>query len=135
MSYYYYVDDVSTLDKEFCIEVKAFRSDGNGQSLNYPTFNKSTCKVKTWTKVSFTITLAENFASLMVFPWVRRNGTVWFSRPKLEKGNRATDYSPASSTYATKSEMELTSEQFKVTFPFSKQRKCKIQWRHESNCP
>ena len=117
MSYYYYVDDVSTLDNDFCFEVKANRSDGSSYYFSTCTaFNKSTCKVKTWTKVSFTVTLAENFASLMVYPWVKRNGTVWFSRPKLEKGNRATDYSPASSTYATKSEMELTSEQFKVTF-------------------
>ena len=36
-----------------------------------------------------------DLASLFVFPWVSRNGEVWFSEIKVEKGNKVTDFSVA----------------------------------------
>ena len=116
VSGYYYINDVSLLqDKKFSISLKG-KIGSNNPTLKDASFNKTNCKVKQWTKFSFTTTVDQNYDSLSLVCSLERNGVVWFSRLQVEEGDRATSYSPASTTYATKAEMELTSEQFKLTF-------------------
>ena len=116
VSGYYYVDNASLLeDKTFSISLKG-KTGSQNFVLKDISFDKTNCKVKQWTKFSFTTTVDQDYDSASLTCSLGKNGEVWFSRLQVEEGDRATSYSPASTTYATKSEMELTSEEFRLTF-------------------
>lgn len=95
-SCYYYIDDISKLDYGFAFEMKGKTSSGDVGIASYPTFIAATAVSKKWTKISYTFTINRNdLTSIFAYPWIKRNGIVWFADFKLEEGNQATSWSPA----------------------------------------
>lgn len=122
VSCYYYVEDASTIDGEFALEVKGIKEGATSDSsIGGATSLKSSNTVEgAWTKIKKTFTATEDYSNCFVYAWISRNGTVWFADFKLEKGNKATDWTPAPedvdssisavdakfASYSTTSEME-----------------------------
>ena len=96
VSGYYFVEDKSLLDGTFACELKGTKADGSGESSlgSYPSWNSSTAVEGKWTYFSYTVTTSVDFSRAYIFPWVQKNGTVWFSKIKVEEGNIATSWTP-----------------------------------------
>jgi hypothetical protein len=94
VSGYYFVENVSLLDGGFACELKGTKADGSGDvSLGaYPSWNKSTAVQGQWTYFKYTVKTTVEFSRVYIFPWVQKNGTVWFSKLKLEEGAEATEW-------------------------------------------
>lgn len=93
ISGYYFVENKSLLDGTFACELKGVTSDGAETALgSYPTWNKSSCVQGQWTYFSYTVTTAKEFKNAYIYPWVQKNGTVWFSKLKVEEGAEATEW-------------------------------------------
>lgn len=93
ISGYYFVENKSLLDGTFACELKGTTSDGAETALgSYPTWNKSSCVQGQWTYFSYTVTTAKQFKNAYIYPWVQKNGTVWFSKLKVEEGAEATEW-------------------------------------------
>ena len=95
VSGYYFVQDKNTLDSDFACELKGKLNDKDVSVCNYTRWNKNNCVQGQWTYFYYVATINQNVDSLCMFPWVQKNGTVWFAKFKVEKGNKATDWSPA----------------------------------------
>ena len=93
VSGYYFVENKSLLDGTFACEFKGTISDGAETALgSYPTWNSSSCVQGQWTYFSYTVTTAKEFKNAYIYPWVQKNGTVWFSKLKVEEGAEATEW-------------------------------------------
>ena len=94
VSGYYLVENVSLLDGGFACELKGAKADGSGEvSLGaYPSWNKSTAVQVKWTYFKYTVKTTVKFSRAYIFPWVQKNGTVWFSKLKVEEGAEATEW-------------------------------------------
>lgn len=94
VSGYYLVENVSLLDGGFACELKGTKADGSGDvSLGaYPSWNKSTAVQGQWTYFKYTVKTTVEFSRAYIFPWVQKNGTVWFSKLKVEEGAEATEW-------------------------------------------
>lgn len=94
VSGYYFVENVSLLDGGFACELKGAKADGSGEvSLGaYPTWNKSTAIQGQWTYFKYTVKTTVKFSRAYIYPWVQKNGTVWFSKLKVEEGAEATEW-------------------------------------------
>lgn len=93
ISGYYFVENKNLLDGTFACELKGVTSDGAETALgSYPTWNKSSCVQGQWTYFSYTVTTAKQFKNAYIYPWVQKNGTVWFSKLKVEEGVEATEW-------------------------------------------
>lgn len=93
ISGYYFIENKSLLDGTFACELKGVTSDGAETALgSYPTWNKSSCVQGQWTYFSYTVTTAKQFKNAYIYPWVQKNGTVWFSKLKVEEGAEATEW-------------------------------------------
>lgn len=94
VSGYYLVENVSLLDGGFACELKGAKADGSGEvSLGaYPSWNKSTAVQGKWTYFKYTVKTTVKFSRAYIFPWVQKNGTVWFSKLKVEEGAEATEW-------------------------------------------
>lgn len=94
VSGYYFVENVSLLDGGFACELKGTKADGSGDvSLGaYPSWNKSTAVQGQWTYFKYTVKTTVEFSRAYIFPWVQKNGTIWFSKLKLEEGAEATEW-------------------------------------------
>ena len=94
VSGYYLVENVSLLDGGFACELKGAKADGSGEvSLGaYPSWNKSTAVQGKWTYFKYTVKTTVKFSRAYIFPWVQKNGTVWFSKLKVEEGTEATEW-------------------------------------------
>lgn len=93
ISGYYFVENKNLLDGTFACELKGVTSDGAETALgSYPTWNKSSCVQGQWTYFSYTVTTAKQFKNAYIYPWVQKNGTVWFSKLKVEEGAEATEW-------------------------------------------
>lgn len=93
ISGYYFVENKSLLDGTFACELKGTTSDGAETALgSYPTWNSSSCVQGQWTYFSYTVTTAKEFKNAYIYPWVQKNGTVWFSKLKVEEGAEATEW-------------------------------------------
>ena len=96
VSCWYYVEDKSTFDSSIAIELKGRKvgasSDSGVAKLEVVTANIVEGK---WVRLVSTGKLTADFENIYAYPWVRRNGTAWFADIKLEKGNKATDWTPA----------------------------------------
>lgn len=94
MTVYAYVKDKSLLDSG--MEVRIYQRRANGAStlwgnLRYSLVNNS------WVKIQGTYTIDTNATSAVVNMQIVKNGTVWFSPVKVEKGSIATPWIPNSS--------------------------------------
>lgn len=80
-----YCEDLSAVDAGAKLELGLYNSGGSRVSANgrevLPT------KTNEWQCFSYTATIPAGVAFLQVYPFVRRNGTMWFSSPKLERGS------------------------------------------------
>ena len=86
----------STFDGNLALELKGYK-DGDTTSASVAlrvTVKKENLKGE-WTRISVTKTLENNWANCYVSAWVEKNGTAWFADFKLERGNKATDWTPS----------------------------------------
>ena len=96
LSYYYYVQDLSTFDSAIAIEVKAKIEGVSDVGIGIAYVPKNSIIEGKWTKISVTLTINKTGVSNpFVYLWLQRNGTAWFTNFKLEEGTIATDWTPA----------------------------------------
>ncbi|MGG7199345.1 carbohydrate binding domain-containing protein [Clostridium butyricum] len=114
-SCYYYIDDISKLDYGFAFEMKGKTSSGDVGIASYPTFIAATAVSKKWTKISYTFTINRNdLTSIFAYPWIKRNGIVWFADFKLEEGNQATSWSPAPEDVQAYTDTQISSAKSEI---------------------
>ena len=96
ISCWYYVGDKSTFNSTLCLELKG-KKVGDSSESNVTTSTVATGDIVQgkWTRLVRTTKLTSDYEYMYVYPWVKRNGTAWFADIKLEKGNKATDWTPA----------------------------------------
>jgi hypothetical protein len=99
MSCLYYVEDSSTVDEGIVVEIKGRVKGGStfqgGLMYAIRSSKNGTLVSKEWSKITGLAILNEDYEQLEILMYVLQNGKVWFAEPKLEKGNKATDWSPA----------------------------------------
>ena len=96
LSYYYYVQDLSTFDSAIAIEVKAKKEGLSDVGIGIAYIPKDSIIEGKWTKISVTLTInITDISNPFVYVWLQRNGTAWFTNFKLEEGTIATDWTPA----------------------------------------
>ena len=95
-SCWYYVEDASLIDNGFALELKGVKDGTTGASgIDTCSINKASVVTKKWTRMSKTVALTARWNEVVIRSHVVKNGTVWFTDFKLEKGNKVTDWSPA----------------------------------------
>ena len=89
-SCYIYVKDTSTLDSNGVrLEVK---DNVNQNIIAHTGLTASEITNNKWTRLTVTFTAAEDYKNCYIFGFVARNGTAWFNRFQLEKGNKVTEW-------------------------------------------
>lgn len=80
---------------------------GTGASGNVYLFDMALNSLETdkWVYFSATAQVPSNFSSGMIFPHIEKNGKFKLANLKLEKGNKATDWSPAPEDMASVSDV------------------------------
>lgn len=96
VSFWYYIEDKSTIDTTIAVELKGKNASGGHIGTgSYWSATKNTVVEKKWTYVSYTFTpTSSDLDKLFIYPWIKRNGTVWFARFKVERSNKATPWCP-----------------------------------------
>lgn len=125
ISCYYYIEEISTIDEEFSFEIKGTMEGTTSETTIVRAgdgLNSSKAVEGVWTKIEKTCTLKNNYHNCQAYAWVSKNGTVWFADFKLEKGTKATDWTPAPEdvdakfvNYSTTTEMESAIELSKTS--------------------
>lgn len=99
VSFWYYIEDKNTIDTTIAVELKG--KNASGDHINAGSCwsaTKDTVVEKKWTYVSYTFTpTLSDLDKLFIYPWIKRNGTVWFARFKVERSNKATPWCPHTS--------------------------------------
>lgn len=90
VSCYYYINDTSTLDYGLGIAVKGTNTSGSVVEIAGTTVTELVSKK--WVRIHKTFTLSSTYTGCYIFAYVKRNGTAWFNRFQLEKGNKLTDW-------------------------------------------
>ena len=86
----------STFDATLALEVKGFRGNSTTSQTILMRVSVPIDGLKEdWTQISQTKTLDADWNGCYVSAWVEKNGTAWFTDFKLEKGNKATDWTPS----------------------------------------
>ena len=94
-SLWYYVADKKTFNSEFRLELKGKKTGASGESGIADTMIAASNLVQgAWTKVTVTATTRESWEYLFIYPWVKRNGTIWITELQVEEGPLATLWSP-----------------------------------------
>ena len=94
MSCWYYIEDKSTFDENFGLELKGKKEGGDVTFLGVSVV-PDVMENGVWKKIVTTGTTDCHWKYLYVFPWVAKNGTVYVTDLKVEYGNKATDWTPA----------------------------------------
>lgn len=69
--------------------------DKNDNPLSSKGINLVCMQTRVWYYAHFSAIAPANTAKVKFFAWVRRNGTLWLAKPKLEFGNIPTQWSPS----------------------------------------
>ena len=94
VSCWYYVEDKSTFDDSFGLELKGKIGELDRVFIGVGTYS-SQMENGVWKKIVATSTTDCHWDSLYIYPWVAKNGTVYVTDIKVELGNKATDWTPA----------------------------------------
>lgn len=110
VSFMYLVKDKSKLDSGFSVEAKGRNISGTPVSIGgYRMIQADSIIENQWTKYVYTFKLTNKEAvTIDIFPWVRRNGDVWITNIKFERGTKATDWIPASEDLESRIESNTT---------------------------
>ena len=143
VSAYIYSPDWTAMDHNVTCSMSLSKGDKNRQNYaNWVLFSKNHGDEKygpdvqadrplesgKWLKVSMTFTLDQatltsgtgtfdDNTHMYVTFWLRRNGDFRFYAPKLEWGNKATDWSPHPEEFEAGTNVLITKDQFKVKTP------------------
>ena len=90
VSCYYYINDISTLDYGLAIAVKGTNTSGSVVEIAGTTVTELVSKK--WVRIHKTFTLTNTYTGCYISAYIIRNGTAWFNRFQLEKGNKLTDW-------------------------------------------
>ena len=101
-SCWYYVEDTSTFDSSFRLRFRGVE-EGDTNSTNRSELSVSATDLVQgkWTKISKTMTFTKNATNCYLQACVRQNGTIWITDVQLERGDKATDWTPAPEDMAT----------------------------------
>ncbi len=94
-SVWYYMDDVSTVDESLVLQIEGLRNDGTMYTFAYLGLQSSQLVEGEWTRLVLTGKCQEDYVAVGINSYVIQNGVVWFTDYKLERGNKATDWTPA----------------------------------------
>lgn len=90
-SIWVYCNDITTITSGFYLMARDAST-----AYTYASVSAIPSSNQVWQRITATFTtLASVSSQLRVFATIQRNGTVWIACPKLELGNKATDWSPA----------------------------------------
>lgn len=96
LSCWYYVKDRNKFTSGFSLEIKAKIKGVGDQGLGTKTISKENLVLNKWTHESVTITVQrDDIENIFAHPYIYKNGEVWLTEIKVEKGSKATDWSPA----------------------------------------
>lgn len=92
-SAYIRCDDLSSIDYNVDMLVGSTTADYSNAGLTYVRL-KSKLVEGEWVYIEQTFTASANAAAVFMQIYLQRNGTVYVSQPKIEKGKKATAWSP-----------------------------------------
>ena len=93
MSVYVYMDNYATVDNGICAGIDIFNAAGTRVQFGSTSIRPDSTHNGKWTKMVYTLTVtASDAAFVAAYPYLNRNGDVWFAAPKLEAGNVETEY-------------------------------------------
>lgn len=96
ISLWYYVEDPSTFNSRFGVELKGRKSGATSDSVLLGSFeDASGFTVGKWKRITYTGKLSEDYEYTYVYAWVQQSGTIWITDVQLENGAVATDWRPA----------------------------------------
>ena len=96
-SVYAFTDDLTTIDRNsYGVILEINFIDANGNVINWDGKSFIPVSNNVWDRYTYTSIVAPNNAvNVRLAIYVARSGRIWFSKPKLEKGNKVTDWTPA----------------------------------------
>lgn len=93
-SIYTRTDNISGIDRGSMLEIDVYDVNGARTTIAAAVFVEPSAN-NTWQRFSCTATIPSGCAYVGVWMYVSRNGKMWFAKPKLEQGNKATDWTSA----------------------------------------
>lgn len=88
-----YCEDLDGVDKGAALEIQMYAGNDRVTTTGWASLKPS--KAGEWQQAKTTVTIPEGVTRINVTLYVAQNGTVWFSSPKLERGeNAAPEWTP-----------------------------------------
>lgn len=88
-----YCEDLDGVDKGAALEIQMYAGNNRVTTTGWASLKPS--KAGEWQQAKTTVTIPGGVTRINVTLYVARNGTVWFSSPKLERGeNAAPEWTP-----------------------------------------
>ncbi|AID50475.1 putative tail protein [Bacillus phage CP-51] len=88
-SIYTYTENRAGVDQDAVMEV-GFYDSNNARIAGYPLVSILPKANNSWERFTLNAVAPANAVYVSVYPYVRRNGKVWFAKPQLERGTKAT---------------------------------------------
>lgn len=95
ISGWYYLEDASSVDNGLGLAFRGIGADNVMTNIGLLDIRPTTSNNGKWNKISLTVTANADYKECLFQVWVRKNGTAWFTDLKAERGNKATDWTPA----------------------------------------
>jgi phage-related protein len=94
-SWFVYIPTSHGLDAGASMELEWFNSSGTRISTSSASFSTASVNLDKWVRHKVTATAPTGSVNVRLRAHPTKNGTFWVALPKLEKGNKDTDWSPA----------------------------------------
>lgn len=88
-SIYTYTENRAGVDQDAVMEV-GFYDINNARIAGYPSTSILPKANNSWERFTLNAVAPANAVYVSIYPYVRRNGKVWFAKPQLERGTKAT---------------------------------------------